>query len=110
MGKFFAVLIASVAVAFFVCAGTAGQQNPTAPQPLSQAQSALAQRNPQKAIDILKAYLERNPNNISAQLLLGQAYTIAGEDELAKAEFQKVLQNSPSSLTALVALAEIYQQ
>jgi tetratricopeptide (TPR) repeat protein len=110
MGKFFAVLMASVAVAFFVCAGTAGQQNPTAPQPLSQAQSALAQRNPQKAIDILKAYLERNPNNISAQLLLGQAYTIAGEDELAKAEFQKVLQNSPSSLTALVALAEIYQQ
>jgi tetratricopeptide (TPR) repeat protein len=109
MGKLSGILIASLLCIFAFDTRTTGQWYPAAPTPLSQAQAALAERNPQKAIDILSSYLDRRPQNVSARLLLGQAYTLTGQAELAKAEFEKVLQNSPSSVSALVALAQIYQ-
>ena len=102
--------IAATVLAVSSMAFAAAQPDQKSAGALSRAQSSIAEGNPQNAIDILTRYLEQNPSSISARLLLGQAYEVAGQSNQAIAQLQAVLQASPENLRALTLLAEIYQR
>jgi tetratricopeptide (TPR) repeat protein len=109
------ILAAAILV---LCVGsrTEAQQNPrssSAPssqpsKPLAEAQSALAGGDASNAIAILSPYIQAHPEDISARLVLGQAYVAAGQNELAQAEFQSVLKQAPDNVPALASAGEIY--
>jgi tetratricopeptide (TPR) repeat protein len=109
MGMFFRIAATVVAVSSMAFAAAA-QPDQKSAGALSRAQSSIAEGNPQNAIDILTRYIEQNPSNISARLLLGQAYEVAGQSDQAVAQLQAVLQASPENLRALTLLAEVYQR
>jgi len=92
----------------------AQKQNPASrPQstgPLAEAQSSLAQGNPQESIGILTNYLQSRPKDISARILLGQAYVSTGQNDRAEEEFREVLRTAPANYFALAALGEIYER
>jgi tetratricopeptide (TPR) repeat protein len=100
----------------FIGSTLAGQQKPTSQQtklppasnPLGEAQSAVKQGDPQKAIAILSSYLQAHPKDISARLLLGQAYATVGQNDQAKSELQLVLHSAPRNINALASLSEVY--
>jgi tetratricopeptide (TPR) repeat protein len=84
---------------------THGAQASTA---LSQAQTSLAHGNPEEAIRILSEYLGAHAKEVSARLLLGQAYAMTGQTDQAEGEFQAVIKESPNNYVALAALGELY--
>lgn len=89
----------------------APQANRTpAPPALLEAQSALAHGNPDEAIRILSTHLQASPSDISARLMLGQAYAVSGQNDLAETELQKVIKSAPENYVALATLGEIYGQ
>jgi tetratricopeptide (TPR) repeat protein len=51
---------------------------------------SIQSRQYDKAIDRLKELVEINPNHVQGQLLLGVAYMEAGDNKLAKEQFEKV--------------------
>ncbi|HET7151148.1 MAG TPA: tetratricopeptide repeat protein, partial [Candidatus Acidoferrum sp.] len=81
-----------------------------APPALLQAQSALAHGDPEEAIRILSTHLQASPKDSSARLMLGQAYALSGQNDLAETELQKVIKSAPENYVALAALGEIYEQ
>jgi len=86
------------------------QQTPGAnvSTPLSEARTELARGNPQAAIRILSVYLGEHSKDIAARLLLGQAYAMAGQTNLAEDEFLAVVKDAPNNYVALAALGELY--
>jgi tetratricopeptide (TPR) repeat protein len=76
--------------------------------PLAEAQSALSQSDPTKAIHILSNYLRSHPKDVSARLLLGQAYLLSGQAAPAAEQYQTILSDNPTDVSALVGLSEIY--
>ena len=90
----------------------ASPQSENAPSPrlMSQARSALSRGNAKEAIQILSTHLQAEPNDVSARVLLGQAFSLAGQDDRAMQEFETVLQTEPENFVALAALGEIYEQ
>lgn len=98
-------------LAYFSAFGqSASQANRTqAPPALLEAQSALAHGNPEEAIRILSSHLQGSPSDTSAQLMLGQAYALAGQNDLAETQLQNVIKSAPQNYIALAALGEIYE-
>jgi tetratricopeptide (TPR) repeat protein len=108
------VVLCSVSLLICIAAhsrSAAPQANRTqAPPALLEAQSALASGNPGEAIRILSSHLQTSPDDSSARLMLGQAYAMAGQNDLAEAELQNVITKAPQNYIALAALGEIYEQ
>jgi tetratricopeptide (TPR) repeat protein len=78
--------------------------------PLAEAKSALSRGDPTKAIEILSDYLKFHPTDVSARLLLGQAYLLAGQTNAAEAEYQTILNVGPTNVSALTGLGEVYMR
>jgi predicted Zn-dependent protease len=77
---------------------------------LAKAQAALTHGDPQEAIRILSDHLQTQPGDSSARLMLGQAFAVAGQNDLAESELQSVLKEAPENYVALAALSEIYER
>jgi Tfp pilus assembly protein PilF len=71
------------------------------------ARSYLAERKPKLAIDNIKAYLERHPENGQAHLLLGRLLQEAGEANSARLEFETAKAELPDPSAATLALARV---
>src|SRR5438552_3420787 len=117
LGKWWREILVTAALLLFGFTSTiAGEQNQSsgrtrAPQNsnlLAEAQSALAQGDPNKAIEILSGHVQAHPKDIPARLALGQAYVIVGQNDQAEAEFQTVLKDAPGDVKALASVGEIY--
>lgn len=65
---------------------------------------------PMEGIGKLRAVTERNPQNIYAQLTLGQASLMSGQMDKAIERFQKVWEQDPSNLEAIISLADTYER
>jgi tetratricopeptide (TPR) repeat protein len=76
--------------------------------PLAEAQSALSRGDLTKAIGILSDHLKSHPADISARLLLGKAYLLAGQANAAENEYQTILNDNPTNVSALRGLGEVY--
>lgn len=90
------------------------QQASSAPQqPLSaaaQGKAALASGNPGEAIRVLSAHVQNHPRDLSARLVLAQAYVAEREDEQAQEQYENILQAEPANYSALAGLGEIYER
>ena len=75
---------------------------------VSKARKLLQQGNTEQVIDLLSHYLEAHSKDLSARLMLGQAYAMAGRNDHATDEFETVLREAPTNYVALVALGGIY--
>jgi tetratricopeptide (TPR) repeat protein len=75
---------------------------------VSQAQSALESGNPDAAIHVLSPWLEKEPRDTTARVLLGKAYEIKGDFARAQAQFRLALKAKPESPEALAALGTLY--
>ena len=107
---------------FFSCLGSGsisvaaqGQASPhtsrkEAAPDLRKAQAALTHGDSQEAIRILSDHLQTQPGDSSARLMLGQAYAVVGQVDLAESELQTVLKMAPENYVALAALGEIYER
>jgi tetratricopeptide (TPR) repeat protein len=117
LGKWWREILVTAALLLFGFTSIiAGEQNQSsgqtrAPQNsnlLAEAQSALTQGDPNKAIEILLGHVQAHPKDIPARLVLGQAYVIVGQNDQAEAEFQTVLKDAPGDVKALASVGEIY--
>jgi tetratricopeptide (TPR) repeat protein len=88
---------------------TKARSGPTS-GPIAEAQSALSRGHPAKAIEILADHLKSHPTDVSARLLLGRAYLLAGQANAAEAEYQTILNDNPNNVTALTGLGEVYMR
>ena len=91
------------------------QQNPAArarssqvSSQLVQAQSALVRGDAEQAVALLSSYVPSHPGDIPARLLLGQAYSLLGQNDDALAQFLAVLKKAPQNVPALASAGEIY--
>jgi len=78
--------------------------------PLAEARSALSRGDPAQAIEILSDRLQSHPADVSARLLLGEAYLLTGQADKAEAEYQRILKDSPTNRSALTGLSEVYMR
>ena len=112
------VLCGCAGLLFCFALAPGAQQNQSTPQahppqlsgPLAEARSSLSRGDAEDAIQVLSSYLQARPEDSAARILLGQAYSIAGQNDRAEEEFQTVLQSAPDDSTALAALGEIYER
>jgi tetratricopeptide (TPR) repeat protein len=118
-GIFWRFVLCEFASLLFCFAFTPGaQQNQSTPQahppqlsgPLAEARASLSRGDAEDAIHILSSYLQTRPKDSAARILLGQAYSIARQNDRAEEEFQTILQSAPDDVTALAALGEIYER
>ncbi len=65
---------------------------------------------PMEGIGKLRAVTERNPQSIYAQLTLGQASLMSGQMDKAIERFQKVWEQDPKNLEAVISLADVYER
>lgn len=82
-------------------------------QPMSaiaQAKGALASGNPGEAIRLLSAHVQNHPQDLSARLLLAQAYVAAKQDGQAQGQYENILQAAPENYSALAGLGETYER
>jgi tetratricopeptide (TPR) repeat protein len=82
-------------------------------QPISaaaQAKAALASGNPGQAIRVLSVQLQNHPEDLSARLVLAQAYVAASQDDRAQEQYELILQAAPENYSALAGLGEIYER
>lgn len=82
-------------------------------QPISavaQAKAALASGDPGGAIRVLLGHVQDHPQDISARLMLAQAYVAARQDGQAQEQYENVLQAAPANYSALAGLGEIYER
>ena len=75
-----------------------------------QARSLLAAGNPVKATQILSGYVQAHPKDISARLLLADAYLVAQQADDAEEQYLAILQVAPDNYLALAGLGEIYER
>ena len=68
---------------------------------------ALAKREPDPAITDLRAVLREKPEDVTAQLLLGQAHVLKGDLALAQEAYEKAIAAAPTEPAAYLALAEL---
>ncbi|MFL6438179.1 MAG: tetratricopeptide repeat protein [Terriglobales bacterium] len=93
--------------------GTQEQSAGAGKQPISaaaQAKAALASGNPGEAIRVLSAQVQTHPEDISARLVLAQAYVAASQDDRAQEQYELILQAAPENYSALAGLGEIYER
>lgn len=62
-----------------------------------------------KAIETLKAGLEKHPKMVSARVLLGEVYLTSGDLANARVELENVIQTAPDNFAAYRKLALVYK-
>ncbi|MEJ2011879.1 MAG: tetratricopeptide repeat protein [Anaerolineales bacterium] len=67
---------------------------------------ALEANEPATALQAASAALERDPDSIEAQVLVGRAHALMGEYEAAKGYLVQTVERSPEQAEAWIALAE----
>jgi len=66
--------------------------------------------SPMTGIAMIREVAERNPNNVFAQLTLGEASLMSGQLDKAVERFKAVVQQQPDNLQAAVLLADTYER
>lgn len=66
--------------------------------------------NPMEGILKIREVAESDPNNIYAQLTLGQASMLSGQIDKAIERFNKVVAIDPNHLEAVLSLADVYER
>ncbi|HVG40128.1 MAG TPA: tetratricopeptide repeat protein, partial [Chitinophagaceae bacterium] len=66
--------------------------------------------NPMKGIAPIRAIVEKNPNNIFGQFILGLGGIKSGQYDKAIERFKIVVQKQPDNLEAILNLAETYDR
>ncbi len=69
-----------------------------------------ASQNPMEGILKIREVVERDSNNVYAQLTLGQASLVSGQLDKAVERFQKVVALQPRNLEAVLSLADVYER
>lgn len=108
-----AFLSVSLCVVGLIIAAAAQEHSASVKRPgtvIAQAQSFLAAGNPAEAIQLLSGYLQEYPKNISARLLLAEAYVVARQSDQAEQQYQAVLKLAPDDYAALAGLGELYDR
>ena len=95
-------------LALVVAASAQSQSSGTAV--FSQAESALSHNDPQTAIKVLSTYLSRHPADLSARLLLADAFLTAANPEEAVKQYRVILRGDPNNYLALAGLGELYEK
>jgi len=62
-----------------------------------------------QGVMLLREVTEKNPDNVPANLILGQQGIVSGQFDRAAARFEAVLRKEPENLEALLGLAEVYK-
>jgi predicted Zn-dependent protease len=83
------------------------QSGPAAATGLSLAQEFLANGQPQRCVDACLEQLKRTPNDVEIQLLLGQAYSVLGQNDKCTEQLTAVLKLAPDRLPPYLQLADI---
>jgi tetratricopeptide (TPR) repeat protein len=66
--------------------------------------------NPMEGILKIRQVVERDSNNVFAQMVLGHGSVISGQYDKAIDRFEKVIRLQPDNLEAIMMLAEIYER
>jgi predicted Zn-dependent protease len=75
---------------------------------LASGERFLRSRQTEQALVVYRRVLTSNPRSLAAQLGLAHGELLAGRDDMAAQEFDRVLQLDPGNTTALRQLARIY--
>ncbi|HXE57130.1 MAG TPA: tetratricopeptide repeat protein, partial [Gemmatimonadales bacterium] len=67
-------------------------------------------RQVERALEVLRTGLERHPNHIPGNIVLGRCHLDLGEDEAAETAFRRVLELDRENVIALKALADITER
>jgi len=62
-----------------------------------------------KGVVLLKDIIQKYPEHIPANLMLGQQGLVSGQFDKAQQRFQNVLKNDPKNMEAMLGLAEAYK-
>jgi tetratricopeptide (TPR) repeat protein len=66
--------------------------------------------SPMEGIMKIRQVAEKDPNNVYAQITLGQASIISGQFDKAIPRFEAVLKIQPQNIEAILSLAEVYER
>jgi cytochrome c-type biogenesis protein CcmH/NrfG len=69
-----------------------------------------AQGSPMEGIGMIKAVAERDPRNVYAQWMMGQASYMSGQMDKAAERFKNVAELQPQNLEATLLSADISEQ
>lgn len=75
---------------------------------VGQAQTALAERNPDFAMSLVEQVLAKSPQHVAGLLLKADIERFLGKPDLALATYKKVLESSPNNVWALGNSAYLY--
>src|SRR5512146_1813909 len=75
---------------------------------LEQARTAMRQGKVSRAISLLRPWVAGHPRDITARLMLGDAFRTARHPRQAEAEFEAVLKLAPGNFAALMELGSLY--
>ena len=81
--------------------------SPDDSEPLVSLAMAVTARDPKKAIQLYKEFIEKHPGEVEIQERLGQLYRSQGDLKNAKKSWESVLEWSADNLRAHLALAQI---
>jgi tetratricopeptide (TPR) repeat protein len=65
---------------------------------------------PMQAIQSIRKVADDHPDDVYAQMTLGQASLLSGQNDKAIARFEKVAQLNPKNLEAILSLADTYER
>ena len=65
---------------------------------------------PMEGIQKIRGVVEKDSNNVYAQMTLGQASLLSGQLDKAVERFKKVVQVQPKNLEAILSIAEAYER
>lgn len=77
---------------------------------LEQARTAMRQGDSSRAIALLRPWVAGHPRDVTARLMLGDAFRSARQPQQAEAEFRAVLKLSPRNFAALMELGSLYAE
>lgn len=77
---------------------------------LEQARTAMRQGDASRAISLLGPWVAGHPRDVTARLMLGDAFRTARQSRQAEAEFKAVLKFSPGNFAALMELGSLYAE
>ncbi len=85
-------------------------RGPAQASALEQARTAMREGNASRAIALLRPWIASHPRDVTARLMLGDAYGAARQPGQAEAEFKAVLKLSPGNFAALMELGSLYAE
>jgi cytochrome c-type biogenesis protein CcmH/NrfG len=65
---------------------------------------------PMEGILKIRSIVDKDPNNVFAQFMLGYGGMVSGQTDKAAERFKKVLELDPSNTEAIFLLAELYEK